>query len=152
MSRRRKQRERVVLDAETGQPLAGFWSDIWGTNTTDTVPADPGYAPDFPVQATSNADIQKQIVPTGTTPPAYVVAVAAGFPSAYYDSWYFPTQGAIVAGHAQAAVDTVIATGDQIGAGITQIANIGANIAQNFVPILIAIAAILLFSKYGGKS
>lgn len=150
MNARRQRRARVTLDAETGKPLAGFWSDLFGTNTTDTNPAD-AYLPDFPVQNTSNPDIQKQIVPAGTVAPAYVTAISLGFPSSYYDTWYFPTQTAITSGKAQAAIDTIVATGDQVGAAIQQVANVGAGIANNFVPLLIGIAALFLFLRFGGK-
>ena len=54
-------------------------------------------------------------------------------------------------GKAQAAIDTVIATGDQVGAAIQKVADVGGNIMQNIVPILIGIAAILLLLRMPSK-
>ena len=150
----RKRRKAVTLDAsgnvdKSGRQFGGFWSDLMGTTESNPVP-DLSNS-DFPPQATSDPNILKQIVPAGTPVPAYVTGVALGFPDAMYDSWYFPTPAAYSAGRAQAATDTIIATGDQIGATIQSVANVGAGIAQNFVPILIGIAALFLIMKFGGK-
>ena len=140
MPRVRKHRERVTLD-QNGQAMSGFFD--WFNDDSPVIP-DLSNS-EFPVQSTSNPDIVKQIVPTGTPVPTYVTGVTIGFPSVYYDSWYFPTNAAYSAGRAQAALDTVVATGDQIGAVITKVGDVGAAIANNFVPLLIGIAAIWLF-------
>lgn len=143
----KRRRPRVTLD-QSGKPLAGFFD--WFSSDTAANAPDLTQS-DFPPQATSDPDILKQIVPTGTPLQPYVTAVAKGFPSEYYDSWYFPTNAAITRGKVQAATDTIVATGDQIGATIQKVANVGESIASNFMPILIGIAALVLFLKYGGK-
>jgi len=136
-TRSRKPRKRVTLD-ESGQTLAGV-GDVFSTAE-----------PDFPVQLTSDPDINKQVVPAGTPAPSYVTGIALNFPPGY-DSWYFPTSAAVMQGKAQAAIDTVIATGDQVGAAIQKVADVGGNIMQNIVPILIGIAAILLLLRMPSK-
>jgi len=151
----RKRRKPVTLNAvgdmdKSGQQFGGFWSDLFGTTESNPVP-DLSNS-DFPPQATSDPNILKQIVPTGTPVPAYVSGVSIGFPNANYDSWYFPTPAAYSAGNAQAAMDTVVATGDQIGATIQSVANVGAGIANNFMPLLIGAIALVLFLKFGDKS
>jgi len=150
----RRHRKPVTLEAggemdRSGQQFGGFWSDLFGTSPSN--PAPDLSNSDFPPQATSDPNILKQIVPTGTPVPLYVTGVTRGFPSAMYDSWYFPTGQAYASGNAQAAMDTITATGDQIGANIQAVTNIGANVVQNFVPLLIGIAAIFLLMKFGDK-
>lgn len=149
MSARRRPRERVVLDADSGKPLAGFWSDMFGPGDAAQGPPDLSNS-DFPEQLTSDPNVHKQVVPTGTPRPYYVAAYSIGFPNAYYDTWYFPTSDAYSAGRTQAAIDTIVATGDQIGAVVTKVADVGANIAGNLGPIIVGLIALVLLLKFGG--
>lgn len=100
---------------------------------------------------TSDPNIVKRIVPAGTPIPAGVAAVAARVPDAEHDTWYYPTTAAINAGQAQAAIDTVIATGDQIGAAVVKVAEIGAEVTKNIFPILVGIALLFAWSKFGNR-
>lgn len=91
-------------------------------------------------QATADPDIIKKIVPTGT-PGATLdgaTTVAVSFPDVVSDTWYKPSNGAYVAGRATAAIDTIQQTAGKL-------ADVGATIANNLMPIVIGIAVLYFF-------
>jgi len=93
-------------------------------------------------QATADPDIIKKIVPTGT-PGATLdgaTTVAVSFPDPLSDTWYKPSSGAYVAGRATAAIDTIQQTAGKL-------ADVGATIANNLMPIVLGIAVMWFFFK-----
>ena len=83
-------------------------------------------------QPTADPDIVKKQVPTGTAGATAdgATSVSVGFPDPGSDTWYKPSDGAYMAGRAQAAIDTIQQTAGQL-------ATIGSTIGNNLVPIVI---------------
>jgi len=94
----------------------------------------------------NSADFIRTIVPNDTPIPqdGSVTAVAVDFPEPGKTTWYSPTTAAIVAGRAQAALDTLKATSDKIVA-------VGTGITENIIPIIIGLAALYWLFKYGER-
>lgn len=91
-----------------------------------------------PPQPSATAGILKQVVDNDTPLPDYPgLAIARDWPVKGQTTWYFPSTTAIIQGKATAAMDTVIATGDQVGAAIEKISDVGATVINNLWPLLI---------------
>ena len=97
-----------------------------------------------------SGDFIHTVVPNDTPTPmdGSVVAVARDLPSPGQTTWYSPTTAAIASGRVQAAVDTLEATGAQLTQAGESIIGAASAITQNFIPILIGLAALYLLFEF----
>lgn len=116
-----------------------------GGNVLGAIASDYAWVP------SSNSDFVETQVPNDTPLPTdnTVIALMRDFPAQGTTTWYSATAAAYGAGRQQAAIDTLAATGAQLTQAGESIINAAAGIANNIVPILVALAALFIWIEKG---